>query len=116
MADREKVIKGFENCVFNHCDDDCMYKDEEWKDSGFSACRHFEGENIVEIPKIVLLDVLELMKSQEQFLQWLARLVTHEDGDGAECEIICRRLREMGYVEKYEENGVEYWRAVKRNG
>lgn len=65
MTDREKVIKGFENCVFNYCDDDCMYKDEEWKASGFAAYRHFAREDIVEIPKRVLLDVLVLLKEQE---------------------------------------------------
>ena len=87
MADREKAIRILEGHYKNF------------------VLRH-NGE------LLTVNELIALLKAQEQFLQWLARLVTHEDGDGAECEIICRRLHDMGYVEKYEENGVVYWRAV----
>ena len=103
MTDREKVIKGLECCVdYDYKCNNCPYQDDGGAEDG-CYCDELKT------------DALALLKAHEQFLQWLVRLVTHEDGDGAECEIICRRLRDMGYVEKYEENGVEYWRAVKRN-
>lgn len=110
MADREKVIKALELCTSKietrtqvPCET-CPYHNRKY--------HGVHGDGICNA-RSLQDDTLTLLKAHEQFLQWLARLVTHEDGDGAECEIICRRLREMGYVEKYEENGVEYWMAVK---
>lgn len=101
MTDREKVMWSLARCscgVPDACSD-CCY--DNWPPR--ICVQHLTN------------DALTLLKAQRQFMQWLARLVTHEDGDGAECEIICRRLREMGYVEKYKENGIEYWREVKQD-
>lgn len=55
-------------------------------------------------------DALDKLEEQKKFMRWLARLVTREDGEGAECEIICRRLYKMGYVEKHDTKDGKYWR------
>lgn len=104
MADREKVIEGLKYCT------------QVFSIGSCAGCPYADvGDTFSQCGVALMFDCLDLLKAQEQFMQWLARLVTHDDGDGAECEIICRRLREMGYVEKYEENEIEYWRAMKRN-
>lgn len=105
MPDFEKVAKGLECC--EHISGDycrqCPYHEDIMAETS-PCCSAY-----------LAYDALVLLKAQEQFMHWLASLVTHEDGEGAECEIICRRLHKMGYVEKYNENDEKYWRAVKRD-
>lgn len=93
----QKVIEGLQHHVDNA---DCVY----WKDEGneiIPACPYYDDEDNGEpfCETKLLLDAIGIIKDQDSFNRWLAHLVAHEDNEGgAEAEIICRKLAEMGYV------------------
>lgn len=53
------------------------------------------------------------LKRHDQFLRWLAHVVTTDGSDAANMELICRKLAKMGYID-VGDGGV--WREAEQDG
>ena len=91
MANREKVIKHFTDCV-----DIAEANNNAW----------------VFVRAEVLRDALELLKDYDTYCKWLAKDImenTDPEFDYYNPEVVCRKLYKMGYVEYDKEENV--WRV-----
>lgn len=119
MAEREKVIPGFEHCVKNECEG-CPWKSEAWKREGRAACEGFD-KDAIEMPNNLAKCVLSLLKAQEPDESKYEYHTDHTDcpwyisGEESKCPVTCSQYRDgwndaMDYIYK----GGNGYRPYKR--